>query len=409
MEKIVIVMPTFNEAKNIGFMIEELFEKEFPKIKNAQMHLLVVDANSPDGTGEVVKGYLEKYENLHLLSKEKGGLGADYIAGFKYAIKELSADAVIEMDGDGQHPPDNVARMVDAYLAGADYVIGSRYIPGGSVPKEWEFTRRAVSYLGNLFIRTIWLSRRVHDMTTGFRLTRVNGVLDNMKLDEIREQKRFAYKIDLLYKTLKRAKKVVEVPLEFKPRTREKSKFNTNEMIATFKLAVLIAMIKRKKFIKFGIVGFIGFLVNAIGIELFVKTRITIGLANASESLSMLPGLKIFTEPSSWAGALGAEMAIISNFALNNLWTFKENKITKVVSIIRSFIKFNLTSLGAVIIQFIVIGSAVVFFGDSVLVRQLALVFSIVFLIVPYNYTMYNLFIWKSWDINRIKQRLSRV
>src|SRR3990167_8402224 len=163
MEKVVIVMPTFNEAENIGPMIDELVGIEFPKITGADMHLLVVDASSPDGTSDIVEQKIKKFSSVHLLKKGKGGLGADYIAGFKFAVERLNADAVMEMDADFQHPPRFVKPMVGAYLEGAEYVIGSRYIPGGSVPKEWAFSRRMVSYLGNLFIRLIWLKFNIHD------------------------------------------------------------------------------------------------------------------------------------------------------------------------------------------------------------------------------------------------------
>src|SRR4030065_1618563 len=263
MDKVVIVMPTFNEAENIEPMIEELLGSEFPKIDKAEMHLLVVDASSPDGTGKIVEEKMNKYQNLHLLSKEKGGLGADYIAGFKYAVDKLGTDAVMEMDADFQHPPRFVKPMVDAYLAGAEYVIGSRYIPGGSVPKEWALSRRMVSFFGNLFIRIVLLKPKLHDLTTGFRLTKVRGVLDKIDLDNIMEPRRFAYKVDLLYQSIKNAKKVVEVPLEFAPRTKEKSKFDTKEMVATFKVAIILGIKDKSKFIKFGTVGFLGYVVNA--------------------------------------------------------------------------------------------------------------------------------------------------
>src|SRR3972149_9156106 len=124
MDKIVIVMPTYNEAENVGRMIDELFEKEFPQIKNAEMHLLIVDDNSPDGTGKIVEEGRQKYPNLHLLTGEKQGLGWAYIRGFKYAMEKGNADAVMEMDADFQHPPRFVKDMVMAYLDGAEYVIG---------------------------------------------------------------------------------------------------------------------------------------------------------------------------------------------------------------------------------------------------------------------------------------------
>jgi dolichol-phosphate mannosyltransferase len=401
MDKIVIVMPSYNERTNIAEMIPTLFEKEFPKITNADMHLLIVDDHSPDGTGQLVKDAMKKYKNLHLLEGEKQGLGWAYIRGFKYAVQELGADAVMEMDADFQHPPRFVKPMVDAYTAGADYVIGSRYIPGGSVPKEWAFSRRFISWAGNLFIRLVLFKPSLHDLTTGFRLTRVKGVLDKIDLDHIRELKRFAYKVDLLYQSIKNSKKTVEVPLEFAPRTQEVSKFNPKEMIATFKLAILLGILDKQRFIKFAIVGFVGFIVNAIGIEFFRRTSLTINLANASSGLQNIWGLSIFAEPSSWAAALGAELAIISNFLFNNFWTFKEKRITNLMDGISKFLLFNFTSLGAIIIQFIVIGGAVSAFGDVALVRQIALIIAIGFLIIPYNYAMYNLFIWKTWRLGK--------
>lgn len=405
MNKVVIIMPTYNEADNISKMIPELVDKEFPKITGADIHLLVVDDSSPDGTGEIVKKAAETRENVHLLSGKREGLGWAYIRGMKYAMEKLSADAVMEMDADFQHPPEYVRPMVNAYLKGADYVIGSRYIPGGSVPKEWVLSRKAVSYLGNLFIRLVLLKPKLHDLTTGFRLTKVKGVLDKIDLDNLMEPERFAYKVDLLYQSVKRAKKTVEVPLKFAPRTKEKSKFNPKEMVATFKVAIILGIKGKQRFIKFAIVGGTGTVVNMVGIEVFRRTALTIALANLSLPLGDVPLLKVATTPSSWAAALGAELAIITNFTLNNIWTFKEEKITGFGKIVYKFFQFNLTSIGAIIIQFAVIGGAVKMFSDTVVVRQLAFLFALVFMIVPYNYTVYNLFIWKTWKLPWAKKK----
>lgn len=404
MDKVVIIMPTYKEAENIGKMVPELFENQFPKIDNVEMHLLVVndlplDGAADDGTGNIVKDFAKKYKNLHIIEDKKQGLGWAYIRGMKYAQKELGADAVMEMDADFQHPPRFVKPMVDAYVDGADYVIGSRYIPGGSVPKEWAFFRKFVSFGGNLYIRLVLLKLKLHDLTTGFRLTRVKGVLDKIDLDNLMEPTRFAYKVDLLYQSVKNSKVVKEVPLEFAPRTAEKSKFDTKEMISTFKVATILGIKDKIRFIKFAVVGFTGFVVNYIGIEVFRRFAFVNSLADASAPLASIPGLKIFTTPSSWAAALGAELAIISNFTFNNFWTFKEKKVTKISEVIPSFFKFNFTSLGAIVIQFVVIGASVLIFGDTGLVRLISLVFAIGFLIIPYNYTMYNLFIWKTWKL----------
>lgn len=397
MDKVVIVMPSYNEAENIGRMIEELFEKEFPQIKGVEMHLLVVDDNSPDGTGNIVKESMKKYSNLHLLEGQKQGLGWAYVRGFRHAMDKGGADAVMEMDADFQHPPRFVKDMVKAYTNGADYVIGSRYIKGGSVPKEWALSRKAVSFFGNLFIRLVLLKPSLHDLTTGFRLTRVKGVLDKIELEKLMELTRFAYKVDLLYQSIKNAKKVVEIPLEFAPRTKEKSKFNPKEMISTFKVAIILGIKDKQRFIKFGTVGFIGYLVNAFALEAFSGSTIagTLGEAFSSARGTIL---SIASQPSAWAAALATELAIISNFTLNNIWTFSEVKISKPFLIIWKFLQFNLTSLGAVVIQFIVIGLSVTLFGDTRLVRQVGLLVGMP-LVLSFNYVMYNLIIWKTWKL----------
>lgn len=381
MDKVIIIMPTYNEAKNIGRMIKELFTNEFPKIKKAEMHLLVVDDNSPDGTGEIVKKAMGEHNNLHLVTGEKEGLGMAYIRGMKYAMKELNADAVMEMDSDFQHPPAFVAPMVEAYLEGADYAIGSRYIPGGSIPKEWSFFRKAISYFGNLFIRIVLVKPKLHDLTTGFRLTKVRGVLDKIDLDNLMEPHRFAYKVDLLYQSVKNAKKVVEVPLKFAPRKQEKSKFDTKEMIATFKVAIILGIKDKQRFIKFGTVGFIGYVVNASTLWLFTKQQ--------------LPG------PLAWA--FSTELAIINNFIFNNIWTFKSEKIQGFKRLLFKFFQFNLAAMGALIIQTTVGSVSDHFFG--VQYRQLALPVIVVFMVLPYNYFMYNAVIWKTWKLPWSKKK----
>jgi dolichol-phosphate mannosyltransferase len=307
------------------------------------------------------------------------------------------------MDADFQHPPRFVKPMVEAYLKGADYVIGSRYIPGGSVPKEWAISRKLVSYFGNLFIRLVLLKPKIHDLTTGFRLMKVKGVLDKVDLDHLMEPERFAYKVDLLYQCIKNAKNTVEVPLEFAPRTKEKSKFNPKEMVSTFKVAIILGIKDKQRFIKFGVVGFTGYVVNAVFLEVFSNTAMTRFLAQASSGLAGTL-LNFTTEPSAWAAAISAELAIINNFTFNNIWTFKEAKITKPLALVRKFIEFNLTSFGAIIIQFVVIGLMVSALGDTRLIRQVGILVAMP-LVLTFNYTMYNLVIWRTWSLSKIFKR----
>ena len=380
MDKVVVVMPAYKELENLKLMIPELMNKYFPEIKNAEMHLLVVNdlpkgGGADDGSGGFIHSEMEKHKNLHILEGEKQGLGWAYIRGFTYAMKELHADAVMEMDADFQHPPRFVKPMVEAFLNGADYCIGSRYVKGGSVPKEWAFSRKMVSYFGNQFIRICLLNFKYHDFTTGFRLTRIKGVLDQIDLPTLMEPTRFAHKTDLLYRTLKLSKKTVEVPLEFASRTKEESKFNWVEFATSLKVAIILGIKDKIRFVKFGTVGFVGYLINAITLKILTN----IG------------------SPSAVAWALPVELSIISNFTLNNIWTFKSEKITGVGAIIKKFLTFNFTSLGALLIQTVagIIGDKLFGIGS----RQILLPFIIVFLVLPFNYTMYNLVIWKTWKL----------
>ncbi len=379
-------MPVWHEAENIREMISVLTQTEFPKIK-ADMHLLVVDNHSTDGTDKIVREASEKYSNVHLIQQQQTGLGWAYVTGFRYAMTTLKADAVMEMDGDFQHPPRFVKPMVEAYLDGAEYCIGSRYIKGGSVPKEWALSRKLVSYFGNLFIRLCLLNFKIHDLTTGFRLTKVEGVMENIDLEHLMNLDRFAHKVDLVYRSLKLSKNTVEVPLEFASRTKEKSKFNWKEMVTTFKTAIILGIKDKIRFIKFAVVGGTGFAVNFLGLEILKRLGMSTYLATL----------------------FATEAAIISNFLFNNAWTFKDKVLTKIQDILPQFVKFNVSSLFAVIVQPFIVSGASKLFGDTSLVHLAALVVALVFIILPYNYVVYNLIIWKTWKLPGITKNLKEV
>ena len=210
-ETAVIVIPTYNEAENIGRMIEYLCTKTFPSLdKKWQMKILVVDGNSPDGTGKVVEKMAKKYKDVYLYTEtSKDGIGAAYLKGFKYAMDKLKADYVFEFDGDFQHPPETIPLMLQAMDEGYDYVIGSRKIKGGSNPKGWGFKRVFFSEVGGFTARFLMFFPfknffKVTDPTTGLKVTRVKGFIDKMDMDYSRHliTKSFGYKLQLLYETL---------------------------------------------------------------------------------------------------------------------------------------------------------------------------------------------------------------
>jgi dolichol-phosphate mannosyltransferase len=379
MAKVVIVIPTYNERKNTERMIKVLAE-ELPKIQNHDMHVLYADDTSPDGTYKVVRKNMKKYKWLHLyLNKEKVGLGKAYARAFKYAMDKLDADYIMEFDSDFQHRPDQIKDLVAKIDEGYEYIIGSRYIPGGSIPSHWGLKRKLLSVVGNYIARFGLLLPRVHDLTTGFKITKVKGVMDKIDLDHLYSNS-FAYKIQILGQAIQGGAKWVEVPITFEARKEGESKIISTEQFESLKVIFLVQWNnpKIRKFLKFGTVGFAGYLVNASTLWLFTKWN--------------------FSSVAAWG--LSTELAIINNFVFNNIWTFKAEKITGLTKWIYKFIQFNLTSGGALLIQVIFGSISDAVFG--VQYRQLALPFIIVFLVLPYNYFMYNVVIWKSWDLGKL-------
>ncbi|HDQ88668.1 MAG TPA: polyprenol monophosphomannose synthase, partial [candidate division WWE3 bacterium] len=256
--KAVVVIPTYNEKENIEKLVPELvsiLEEGF----TGDFEILVVDGNSPDGTGAVVQSFTEQYGNVHLLLEPaKRGLGAAYVYGFKHAMNEMHADVVIEMDADFQHDPNDVPRLLQAIESGADYAIGSRFVKGGSIPKEWGLRRKFFSVGGNIFSKFVLGIFNVNDFTSGFKASRVKGFVDRLDLDGILSQG-FAYKIDLLHKMHRLGARIKEVPIEFGLRDRGDSKMEKNNMMDSMRVVLTLRLRELENFIKFGLVGFLGF------------------------------------------------------------------------------------------------------------------------------------------------------
>jgi dolichol-phosphate mannosyltransferase len=187
-----------------------------------------------------VKNLTEKYKNLFLLTGQKKGLGAAYIRGMKYAMENLKGEAVIEMDADFQHDPKDVKRLVTKLDGGYDYVLGSRFIEGGSIPKEWGVHRKFLSVVGNLFARTILGLSEIHDLTTGFKLSRVS-LLKKIDLDRV-ISKSYAYKIHLLYEMVKLGAKVKEVPIDFQSREHGSSKMEGEDFFESLRVVFTIRL-----------------------------------------------------------------------------------------------------------------------------------------------------------------------
>lgn len=217
--KVTVIIPTYNERENIGPLIEAL-EEEFEKIPNHEMSILVVDDNSPDGTADVVRSMM-KQPDLAMITGQKEGLGAAYNRGIRYAMNEMGAEIIMSMDADFSHNPKDVKRLLAEIDRGADYVVGSRYVPGGSIPAEWGLHRKFLSFFGNFVARLlgVW---EVHDQTPAFRAIRVRGVLDKINLEDMPEG--YASQIAFVCWASTIGAKFSEVPVHFADREKGESK-----------------------------------------------------------------------------------------------------------------------------------------------------------------------------------------
>jgi dolichol-phosphate mannosyltransferase len=225
--KIVIIVPTYNERGNIARLIHAL-QEQFGTIRH-EMAILVVDDDSPDGTADIVRSGWKDDPGVVLLSGRKQGLGAAYVRGMQYAITDLKADAVMEMDADFSHSPEDVARLIGALDQGADFVIGSRYVEGGKIPEDWSLLRTMNSRWGNFFARSIAGIGTVSDCTAGFRAIRAS-VIRNIDLRAL-NVRGYAFQVSLLFHAIRNGAAVREIPVEFVDRKHGQTKLGLYDII----------------------------------------------------------------------------------------------------------------------------------------------------------------------------------
>lgn len=212
---VLVITPTYNERKNIVLLIEKILRK------NPKYHLLVIDDNSPDGTGQIVKKMQGKYKNLFIEEREKkSGLGTAYIHGFSWALKN-DYDYIVQIDADLSHNPDDIPKLVKR-LEDNDLVIGSRYTSGVSVV-NWPIRRLLLSYFANLYARLI-TGMHIKDSTGGFKAWK-RKVLESIKIGDVQSQG-YSFQIEMNFRALTKGFKIVEEPIIFIDRTIGESKMS---------------------------------------------------------------------------------------------------------------------------------------------------------------------------------------
>jgi dolichol-phosphate mannosyltransferase len=212
-----VCLPTFNERENLLHMVEALRD-----VLREGDRVLVIDDNSPDGTGAIADSLAAEHPFLDVLHRqEKEGLGRAYVAGFHRALAD-GAELVLEMDCDFSHDPADVPRLIEAAENGADLVLGSRYVPGGST-RNWGLARRLISRGGSVYT-ALFLQMGVKDPTGGFKCFR-RSVLERLDLDAI-TPRGYAFQIEVTYRVKRAGFRVVEIPITFADREVGQSKMS---------------------------------------------------------------------------------------------------------------------------------------------------------------------------------------
>lgn len=376
MKTAVIIVPTYNEAGNIKNLITQLFAVT-QTITKWDVHVMVVDSGSPDKTDELVEEMKQDYPKLHLLKTQKEGLGKAYVNGFVHAIEKLNPYVLFEMDADLSHDPKEIPHFLEKIEKGADFVVGSRYIKGGSIPSNWGLHRKIFSICGNLVVRLGFMRLKVTDWTNGFRA--IKSWVVKASLNHIKNYSDYVFQIAFLDHAYNQNAVIKEIPINFIDRTEGESKINSGQYISQ----MLMYVFTHSSFIKFVITGFFGFTVDFAFAYLFIN---------------------VFHIMKANANMMSAEIAIISNFFVNNFWSFKDRQIGGgVLGYLKKFILFNFVSSGSIIIQGVGLSLLLKFFGDMhITIGAITIsswivykVLIIIFVIIPYSYILYNKIVWR--------------
>ena len=368
---VVLIIPTYNEAENIEKSISVVFNS-FPKSKNFNCLILVADDSSPDGTAQIVRKLISTNKNLYLVvQKEKNGLGPAYYNAMNYAFNELNADYVFEFDADLSHDPKKIPEFINKTTEGFDYIIGTRYLEGGKIPSNWGFYRKFLSVGGNLFIRVLFLTNKISDWTSGYKL--ISRKVFKSLGKEPFMQKGYTFQIAVSKKVLSKGYKIVEIPYEFVDRKKGESKLGAGFIIYTFIYVVKSRIIDfiSSSFFKVCLVGTVGAAVQIItfySIEKNLPTHLALNIS-------------IF-------------LAIVSNYLLNNIFSFRDRMMRGFGALIKKFPAFLLVSLGSVVIQNIVMSLGLFFWVETSLHKNVLNVVGILIGLV-FNFTLYNKVIWK--------------
>lgn len=355
-EMLSIIVPTYNEKDNLVSLVERINQA----LKGRDYEIVVVDDNSQDGTIDIANKLAAQYPVKVFVRTKERGLATAVIHGMKNA----SGKIIGVMDADLQHPPEILPLLVDAMDSGADIVFASRYIEGGGIP-NWGFTRKIISRVAMMIAHTLLpTSRKVKDPMSGYFMFR----LENVDIDKL---KPIGYKIPLEVLLVGTFKKVAEVPYVFEERSAGQSKLSSRQQIDYLKH--VFSLMRRTgefwRFVKFIAVGLSGTLVN-LGVLKLVTMFTT-----WNDKVQLIPGI---------------EVSIITNFLLNDYFTFADRRTGKTASFFTRLVKYNVLALVGAFINW-GIGALMVNAGINIFLAD----FVGILIAFLWNYLFSTIWAWK--------------
>ena len=366
-EKVVIIIPTYNESLVIEATLLEVF-KATECVPGMDIHVLVFDSNSTDNTQQIVTDLQATHKRLHLKTEpKKSGLGSAYLQAMRYALTDLSADIVMEFDADLSHQPKYIAPMLEKMRV-HDVVVGSRYVRGGSIPKQWGWHRKLLSVLGNYAARFM-LTTKYKDFTSGFRATH-RRVLDKV-LPEKFLSNQYAYKIQLLWLLHKNKARICEYPIEFIDRQQGVSKLPANSIFDSLRVLFILRFQAFGRYFKMCLVGLSGVFIQCLVYNVLRQSM-----------------------PPLYAVQFAMVAAIINNYILNNRFTFKGSSSVYRHQKATSFGLFLGYSLLMISVQSYWLHLGLKYVGSGYLKENLT-IFTGMLIGSFVNYLIYSRFIWR--------------
>lgn len=392
--RLVVNVPTYNERDNIEDVIKKILLQE-KLLANIDLHILVSDSHSPDGTAQIVKKIARTNTRVHYLDVKERGLGVGLIKGHRWAIDKLKADVLAQMDGDLSHDPAMLPKMVEYIKSGYDLVNGSRLTKGGRNLLGWH--RRLFTRGSALYCKLSWGTFNLSEYTNSYRVfSRI--LFEKIDFSKVPwRAQTYIIQPAFLYAAIKAGAKIKETPITFEDRKRGYSKAKIIAYtLDVLKFGIKVRIERSKTFFKFLIVGAGSYLLNAMALGFFYRGQIYFFQIFKKPLLYFIPAYEqaprffsISIDRLLISSIISIEISIIFNFLFHDNWTFRHRAHEG--GVLFRFLKFNLTSIVSPLIQLI----SILFFARVLLVHeQVGLAVGVVVGLFA-NYFLNTVLIWK--------------